>query len=229
MSECLGRGLVGLPAFMQKAVDDGLDAIQPGTTIFLYNITQRMLFGIFEATSYMEENLVPNFCTLNKQANSSPLPLQVQIRVVLECPPLEDDDAVLNHILRGTRGLFPLVQLEERDIQVSFGGDRSRARETRRSRGHRIGPITFAETEAIASLMSSRCGALQYMVQCRTDVDSGRGEDVLMPPIALPPKRLLEKIRQEEEEERWRRENPELAKRKDEEAKKAKEAMADAN
>lgn len=52
MSECLGRGIVGLPAHMQSVIDgDGDDCVLPGTTVFLYNITRRMIFGIFEATT----------------------------------------------------------------------------------------------------------------------------------------------------------------------------------
>jgi cleavage and polyadenylation specificity factor subunit 4 len=46
MDECLGRGLFGLPAHMKMAA---ANSIVPGSTIFLFNVTDRLLFGIFEA------------------------------------------------------------------------------------------------------------------------------------------------------------------------------------
>jgi hypothetical protein len=46
MDECLGRGIFGLPAHMKMAA---ANSIVPGSTIFLFNVTDRLLFGIFEA------------------------------------------------------------------------------------------------------------------------------------------------------------------------------------
>jgi hypothetical protein len=55
--------------------------------------------------------------------------------------------------------------------------------------GGRIGPLTFAQTEALASLISSQCGALQYMSEYRRGVDTGN-HSVSAPPIALPPRKI---------------------------------------
>lgn len=149
MDECLGRGIFGLPAHMKAAAA----SIVPGSTIFLFNVTDRLLFGIFEALTPALDNIVPKAFSKIPNATSSPFPVQVRVRVSLECPPLEDTDDLLNEILR-TRG------------------------------SSRIGPVTYAQTEAIASLLANQCGALQYMIQ----YDQGLQRE---PPIALPPRKII--------------------------------------
>ncbi|GKY96075.1 hypothetical protein MPSEU_000567700 [Mayamaea pseudoterrestris] len=149
MDECLGRGIFGLPAHMKNAAA----FIVPGSTIFLFNVTDRLLFGIFEALTPALDNIAPAAFSKNSSATTSPLPVQVRVRVSLECPPLEDTDEILNDVLR--------------------------------SRGtSRIGPVTHAQTEAIASLLASQCGALEYMME----YEEGRQRE---PPIALPPRKIV--------------------------------------
>jgi hypothetical protein len=99
------------------------------------------------------DNIVPTAFSKNPNATSSPFPVQIRVRVSLECPPLEDTDEVLNDILRA-RGTS------------------------------RIGPITYAQTEAIASLLASQCGALQYMLEYERGLQPE-------PPIALPPRKIV--------------------------------------
>ncbi|KAL3925669.1 MAG: hypothetical protein SGILL_000248 [Bacillariaceae sp.] len=153
MDECLGRGLLGMPAHMKGAAQ----WIVPGSTVFLFNVTDRLLFGIFETLTPAAMNIEPTAFSKNPKATSSPFPVQVRVRVSLECPPLEDTDPILNDILR--------------------------------SRGKsRIGSLTFAQTEAIASLLASQCGALQYMMDYQEGVWDG--DEVNPPPIALPPKKI---------------------------------------
>ena len=96
MDECLGRGIFGLPAHMKLAAS----SIVPGSTIFLFNVTDRLLFGIFEALTPATMNIVPTAFSKNPKATSSPFPVQIRVRVSLECPPLEDTDPALNDILR---------------------------------------------------------------------------------------------------------------------------------
>jgi hypothetical protein len=153
MDECLGRGVFGLPVNMKGAAN----AIRPGSSIFLFNVTDRLLFGIFEALTPASMNLEPKAFSKNPNATSSPFPIQVRVRVSLECPPLEDTDPILNDILR----------------------DRS---------GGRIGAVTHAQTEAIASLLASQCGALQYMAEYQQGLQ--RGMQVKEPPLALPPRKI---------------------------------------
>ena len=86
MDECLGRGILGLPAHMKHAASN----IQPGSSIFLYNVTDRLLFGIFEALTPAKMNIEPRAFSKNPKAISSPFPVQIRVRVSLECPPVED-------------------------------------------------------------------------------------------------------------------------------------------
>ncbi len=154
MDECLGRGLFGLPAHMKSAAS----FIVPGTSIFLFNVTDRLLFGIFEALTPAFMNIEPTAFSKNPKATSSPFPVQVRVRVSLECPPLEDTDPILNDILRA-RG------------------------------SGRIGALTYAQTEAVATLLASQCGALQYMVEYERGLKAGL--KVVAPPIALPPRKII--------------------------------------
>jgi len=152
MDECLGRGIFGLPMHMKGAAQ----WIVPGASVFLFNVTDRLLFGVFEALSPARVNIEKTAFSKNPKATTSPFPIQVRVRVSLECPPLEDTDPILNDILRS------------------------------RGKSGRIGSLTFAQTEAIASLLASQCGALQYMM----DYQQGLWEGVQVnpPPIALPPR-----------------------------------------
>ena len=155
MDECLGRGLFGLPAHMKPVASQ----IQPGSTVLLFNVTDRLLFGIFEALTPALMNIEPTAFSKNPNATQSPFPVQIRVRISLECPPLEDNDPVFGVILR------------------------------HRGTG-RIGPITHAQTEAIATLLASQCGALEYMM----DYQKGKqaGNVVLRePPIALPPRKIV--------------------------------------
>ena len=154
MDECLGRGLFGLPAHMMITAA----GIRPGSSIFLYNVTEKLIFGIFEALTTAQMNLEPKAFSKVKKSISSPFPVQIFVRVSLECPPIHDDDPVLNDILR-----------------ARVGG--------------RIGPLTFAQTEALASLIANQCGALKYMNDYRKGVQTG-AMNVPAPPIALPPRMI---------------------------------------
>jgi len=156
MDECLGRGIFGLPAHMKGAAS----CIKPGASIFLFNVTDRLLFGIFEALTPAIMNIEPTAFSKNPKATSSPFPVQIRIRVSLECPPLEDDDPIFSGILR-TRG------------------------------SGRIGPLTHAQTEAIATLLANQCGALTYMIEY--DQSRKAGIKVNAPPIALPPRKIAKK------------------------------------
>jgi len=153
MDETLGRGIFGLPAHMKGAAS----SIKPGASIFLFNVTDRLLFGIFESLTPALMNIEPTAFSKNPNAMSSPFPVQIRVRISLECPPLEDTDPIFCGILR--------------------------------SRGSgRIGPLTHAQSEAVATLLATQCGALQYMIE----YGCGRraGAKVIAPPIALPPRKI---------------------------------------
>ena len=153
MDECLGRGIFGLPAHMRHVASE----IKPGSSIFLFNVTDRLLFGIFEAVTPATMNIDPRAFSKNPKATSSPFPVQVRVRISLECPPLEDTDPLVNDILR-----------------TRVGG--------------RIGPLTNAQTEALATLLAVQCGAMEFMNQYSSAAKKGHG-NALTPPIAMPPKK----------------------------------------
>ena len=154
MDECLGRGLFGMPAHMKITAS----GIRPGSTIFLYNVSEKLIFGIFESLTTAQMNLEPKAFSKNPKATTSPFPVQIRVRISLECPPIHDDDPALNNILR-----------------ARIGG--------------RIGPLTFSQTEALASLIAHQCGALSYMTEYRHGVETG-SMNVAAPPIALPPRKI---------------------------------------
>ena len=154
MDECLGRGLFGLPAHMKAAAA----GIRPGSSIFLYNVSEKLFFGIFESLTSARMNIDPRAFSKNPNATTSPFPVQIRVRISLECPPIHDDDPVLNDILR-----------------ARVGG--------------RIGPMTFAQSEALASLIAGQCGALSYMEEYKRGVESG-AMNLSAPPIALPPRKI---------------------------------------
>lgn len=100
MDECLGRGILGLPNHMKGAAA----AIKPGSAIFLYNVTDRLLFGIFESLTPAMVNIEPTAFSKNPKATTSTFPIQIRFRVVLECPPVEESDPIFNDILRNRTG-----------------------------------------------------------------------------------------------------------------------------
>merc|ERR1711879_452065 len=61
MDECLGRGILGLPAHMSRAAA----GIVLGSSIFLFNVTDRLLFGIFEALTPAKMNIEPKAFSKN--------------------------------------------------------------------------------------------------------------------------------------------------------------------
>jgi cleavage and polyadenylation specificity factor subunit 4 len=152
MDECLGRGIFGLPAHMKRSAS----GIQKGASIFLFNVTDGLLFGIFEALTPAMTNIEPRAFSKNPKATTSPFPVQIRVRVSLECPPLDNNDPILNDILR-----------------TRVGG--------------RIGPCTHAQTEALATILATQCGAMQYMKEYCDGVKSGN-KNVTAPPIAIKKK-----------------------------------------
>jgi len=55
--------------------------------------------------------------------------------------------------------------------------------------GGRIGPLTHAQSAAVASLLASQCGALQFMKEYE-DMRNKGDLSVQAPPIALPPRKI---------------------------------------
>ncbi|KAL9686521.1 hypothetical protein QQ045_023981 [Rhodiola kirilowii] len=86
MQECLQKQLFGLPASHFSYVNK----IEPGLPLFLFNYSERKLYGIFEAASQGQMNINTYGWTLNG-AERTNYPAQVQIRIRLQCRPLSED------------------------------------------------------------------------------------------------------------------------------------------
>jgi hypothetical protein len=92
--------------------------IKPGASIFLFNVTDRLLFGIFEALTPAIMNIEPTAFSKNPKSTSSPFPVQIRVRVSLECPPLEDTDPIFCGILRsrGSGRIGPLTHSQSEAV-----------------------------------------------------------------------------------------------------------------
>ncbi|WVZ07748.1 hypothetical protein V8G54_021094 [Vigna mungo] len=86
MKECLSKQLFGLPAQHFSYVKN----IDPGLPLFLFNYTERMLHGIFEAASKGRMFIDPYGWTTDGSERTQ-YPAQVQICVRLKCQPLSED------------------------------------------------------------------------------------------------------------------------------------------
>mmetsp|Transcript_20376 Transcript_20376/g.56465 ORF Transcript_20376/g.56465 Transcript_20376/m.56465 type:complete len:338 (-) Transcript_20376:751-1764(-) len=83
-ADTIKYGVVGLPAVYAKA----LTRVQPGTVIFQYNITQRVMHGVMVATSQGGKDLVPHAFGSNQQGSN--FPAQVLVKPVVDAAPLPE-------------------------------------------------------------------------------------------------------------------------------------------
>ncbi|KAF3448893.1 hypothetical protein FNV43_RR09609 [Rhamnella rubrinervis] len=83
MKECLSKQLFGLPAQHFSYVKN----ICPGLPLFLFNYSDRKLYGIFESASPGQLNINPYGWTSDGSERTQ-YPAQAQIRVRLQCQPL---------------------------------------------------------------------------------------------------------------------------------------------
>ncbi|CAI8612866.1 unnamed protein product [Vicia faba] len=86
IKECLTKQLFGLPAAHFSYVKH----IQPGLPLFLFNYTDRMLHGVFEAAGNGRMN-IDRYGWTGDGKEMTQFPAQVQIRVQLHCRPLSED------------------------------------------------------------------------------------------------------------------------------------------
>lgn len=84
--ECLSKQLFGLPGQHFSYVKN----IDPGLPLFLFNYSDRKLYGIYEAASSGQMNINPYGWT-SDGAQRTPYPSQVQIHVRLQCQPLREE------------------------------------------------------------------------------------------------------------------------------------------
>mmetsp|Transcript_23164 Transcript_23164/g.48047 ORF Transcript_23164/g.48047 Transcript_23164/m.48047 type:complete len:553 (-) Transcript_23164:30-1688(-) len=162
MGESIEKGIFGLPMHMKLAASK----LQPGAALFLFNISDGLLFGIFEAVGRAEMNLDPKLFSKNPNSTSSPFPVQIKVRVCLEAPPLDGTDIILRQLFR-ERGGIP-----------------------------KVGPLSYSQCKTLADLITERCGAKAYMEKrTKLGVKNAvkNGMDI---PITVPPEYVVEEIKQ---------------------------------
>ncbi|KAH7855739.1 hypothetical protein Vadar_028277 [Vaccinium darrowii] len=86
ISECNSELLFGLPAPHFAYVKN----ISPGLPLFLFNYSDRKLYGIFEAASHGQMQINP-YAWTGDGAEYTPYPAQVRVRIQTQCQPLLED------------------------------------------------------------------------------------------------------------------------------------------
>lgn len=89
IDECFQRKLFGLPIQLQN---DAVTNIQPGTPLFLQDVTTNLLHGLFEAASPAVLNMEPKAFTRGGVLQESMYPVQVKFQFVLQAPVLPEHD-----------------------------------------------------------------------------------------------------------------------------------------
>ncbi|KAI4306901.1 hypothetical protein L6164_030141 [Bauhinia variegata] len=86
IKECFSKQLFGLPASHISYIKH----IVPGLPLFLFNYSDRKLYGVFEAASEGRLNINPHGWTVD-ESECTPFAAQVRIRTRMECKPLLED------------------------------------------------------------------------------------------------------------------------------------------
>lgn len=129
IDECFGRMVFGL-AKDQEA--NAATHVVPGAPLFLLNMSDRHVLGIFEAASPVTANLIPGAFTSSTGGTGpttalSPFPVQVRFTVALNAPAISSAEPQIQRIV----------------------GDR----------GVRMGPLSLEVTQQLADAFAERCGA----------------------------------------------------------------------
>ncbi|EQC42870.1 hypothetical protein SDRG_00589 [Saprolegnia diclina VS20] len=95
IDEVFGRMLFGLAKDHEQVAAKN---VRPGAPLFLINMSDRHVLGMFEAVTPIVPNMVPNAFAHSPNV-PSPFPIQVRFQVVLNAPP------VLNDHLKSVPGL----------------------------------------------------------------------------------------------------------------------------
>ncbi|OQS06800.1 hypothetical protein THRCLA_01167 [Thraustotheca clavata] len=95
IDECFGRMIFGLAKDHEQVAAKN---VRPGAPLFLLNMSDRHVLGMFEAISPIVPNMIPNAFAHGPNV-PSPFPIQVRFQVVLNAPP------VLNDHLKSIPGL----------------------------------------------------------------------------------------------------------------------------
>ncbi|CAK4405138.1 unnamed protein product [Aphanomyces euteiches] len=95
IDECFGRMMFGLAKDHEQIAAKN---VQIGTPLFLLNMSDRHILGMFEAVSPVVANMVPNAFAQGPNV-PSPFPIQVRFQFIFDAPP------ILNDLLKNIPGL----------------------------------------------------------------------------------------------------------------------------
>jgi hypothetical protein len=104
--EMIGRKLFGVPPNMSDII------VHNQTPLFLCDLTNHMLFGIFHSTSPVSKHLEPG-AFASFPGGPSNLPIQLRVGVVHECPPVSLRDPELRKEVFKKGPKFGAITLEE--------------------------------------------------------------------------------------------------------------------
>lgn len=95
--------------------------IRPGTPLFLLNLKNGRLFGLFEAQDFPRNNLEPNaFLPHNSRKTRSLLPMQVPVNVVVELKPISAAQVATHTIPRGFEAAFKPLSISQTQQLVNL-------------------------------------------------------------------------------------------------------------
>lgn len=100
IDECFGRMVFGLGKDQEQLA---VKNVTPGTPLFLLNMSDRHLLGVFEAVTPAVANMVPGAFTPGPHVQS-PLPVHTRFVVMLNAPPINTAEPVCTQIF-GERGV----------------------------------------------------------------------------------------------------------------------------
>lgn len=100
IDECFGRLLFGLGKDHEAIAKQH---VVPGTPLFLLNMSDRHLLGVFEAVSPSIVNMVPNAFS-HSPHQMSPFPVQTRFVVQMNAPPISTTEPMIKQLF-GDRGV----------------------------------------------------------------------------------------------------------------------------
>lgn len=119
MHECLSNQIFGLPGQHFSYVQN----IEPGVSLFLFNYSDRKLYGIFEAEGRGQLNIDPYGWSANGSERTK-YPAQVHIRTRMQCEPLSEKQfkpVIAANYYTSSRFFFELDVSQARALTSMFG------------------------------------------------------------------------------------------------------------
>jgi hypothetical protein len=119
IEECFMRGLFGASMPLRDTV---FNTVQPGSPLFLLDLTNNLLQGVFQATSEVGEFIDPQaFLKQRGYSKECLFPVQVRAAWILNCMPIPDNDPALRKIFGGRDiRVGPLSMLETKQLVDYF-------------------------------------------------------------------------------------------------------------